>query len=132
MILFYDPPAMNSLALPIAEAMYIVHGGKLTPDLENPQNHEILNSLCQCSPKYVRLQTGGFGTPIQYVWGSDAIDMVKSGTPVHIVVNINDVHLFINEKTTLQGALERFHHKLNWLHTHKSPVHKRDEGRQRE
>ena len=129
MILFYDPPAQGSITLPLAQAICITRGGKPSPDLETPENHELLSNV---KTDNVRLQTGGFGEPLKFFTGREAEEMVHRGILVHIVVNINDVHLLINEKTTLEQALQRYHHKLKWLDKHHHQQRPRPDEHQRE
>ena len=128
MILFYTPPDRDNIALSLAEAICITHGGKPSPDLETPENKQLLK---QIKTDDIRLQMGGFGEPQKYLLGSEAQEMAQRGSLVHIVVNIGEVHILINEKTTLKQALDRFNHKLKWLNKHHPPRNPTNDEHQR-
>ena len=109
MILYYAPPAGDSIALPIVQAMHIVHGGKSIPELEKPENRQLLSRACT---DLVCLQRGGFERPTNFLWGDDVKRYVRhTGASLRIVVHINGVNLWISEKTTLEQALKRFARK---------------------
>lgn len=109
-VLYYLPPAGDSIDMPIMEAMCIVGGGTPTPEHDARFNDVHLSTVV--------LQQGGFEKPTRFLWGDDVARLVNHDhKPLRIVVNINGVDLWISNKTSLDTAMKRLHRKLKqaWL-----------------
>jgi len=112
MKVIFDPCAQNTIIRPMAQAICIARGGK-TVEYEDPYTHEkkviTLDQLRFLDLTAVKV--GRRNVNID-AYQAAIIAQPQHGVPVQVQVNVNDVEVMIDAKTTVEQAMAQFYKKL--------------------
>ena len=120
MKVIFEPCAQNTIVRPMAQAICLANGGKPV-EYEDPFRHEkMLVTLDQLH--FLDLKTKSNGKDVNVEASLVALRALHE--PVQVQVNVNDVEVMIDAKTTVAQAMDQFHKKLNQTTcvAHKAPT----------
>lgn len=108
MKVIFDPCAQNTIIRPMAQAICIARGKPV--EYEDPHSHEkkviTLNQLRFLDLTSVKVDNHNVNCDAYQV----AL-IAQHGEPVQVQVNVNDVKVMIDAKTTPDQAMAQFHQK---------------------
>ena len=111
----FEPPAQNTVIRPMAEAVCIAQAGQTIPYTDTADHKEKSISLSDLHGVTLRANIKG---QQQRLDGYEVALRAKE-MPVRIRVDVNDVQVFISEKTTVTQAMNAFYRKIV---SHRTPV----------
>ena len=105
----YNPPAQDTVVRPLAEAACLARGGQAVLYFHRGQEGYVtLND--QLAMRVGMLQRADNGEKV----GPREVAQIAQNQPIQIRVDVNDVHVIISAKTTVEQAMKQFKRKLDY------------------
>lgn len=111
MKVIFDPCAQNTIIRPMAQAICIARGGKTVEYVDTADHQKKAITLDQL--RFLDLTAVKVdGHDVNFDAYQVAL-IAQHGEPVQVQVNVNDVEVMVDAKTTPDQAMAQFHQKYN-------------------
>ena len=105
----YNPPAQDTVVRPLAEAVCLARGGQAVLYFYRGQEGYVtLNE--QLASRVGMLRRADNGEEVN----PRQVAQIAQNQPIQIRVDVNDVHVIISARTTVEQAMKQFKRKLDY------------------
>jgi len=109
MKVIFTPCAQNTIIRPMAQAICLANGGEPVEYVDTADHKKKMVTLDQLYFLDLKAKGKGKDVPVE----ADLVAMRAHHEPVQVQVNVNDVEVMIDAKTTPDEAVAQFHQKYN-------------------